>query len=153
MDQKEIERLARRFHDVYEQLAPQFGSKEQNKSAVAWSDLPSEKCRLMIVTVGVVMAELDTQRVDAQQIEFDRNHWQRKVGTLLALIDAHVRSQKKNGFDCQPLADDARKAVNTNWYTNSQGDPIADVAKMTVEKTIATALEAGIVSKPTNGAG
>ena len=144
MEQNETERVARRFHDIYEQLAPQFGWETQERSAVAWSELPAENRKLMIATVGIVLQELDQERMDAQQLEFDRNHWQRKVGVLLALIDKHGDEQ---------LAETARKAVNTNWHTGSQGEPVADIAKMTVDRTLQTAVEAGLVERVTNGAG
>lgn len=153
MEQKETERIARRFHEVYEQLAPQIGRKTQEASAVAWSDLPDENRKLMIMTVGVVMAELDTEKLDAQRLEFDRNHWQRKVGVLLALIEApygdvYVRQEAR-----EKMIESARKAVNTNWYTKSLDEPVADVARMTVEQTLQTAVDAGLVQRVTNGAG
>lgn len=153
MDQNETERVARRFHDIYEQLAPSFGWKTQEQSAVAWSELPDENRKLMIATVGVIMQELSQEKLDAQQLEFDRNHWQRKIGVLLRLTTDHAKTSSPSGQLCSDLHEAAVRAVNTNWYTGSQGDPIADIAQLTIEHTIKTAIAAGLVQRVTNGDG
>jgi hypothetical protein len=46
----EPERLAQAFHEAYEELAPQFGYKTREASAVPWADVPENNKRLMIVT-------------------------------------------------------------------------------------------------------
>lgn len=140
MDQNEIENIAKRFHETYERLAP------PEVVPVPWGELSPEVSRLLIMVMSVVMQDVTTAPVDAQQLEFDRNHWQRKVGVLLSLVG-------QSGDDA--LIESAYKTVNTNWYTKSQGDPIADIARRTVDQTIETAIAAGIVVpvKPANGAG
>ncbi|RLB68644.1 MAG: hypothetical protein DRH08_00290 [Deltaproteobacteria bacterium] len=140
MNQNKIEALAKRFHETYERLAP------PEVVPVPWSELSPESSRLLIMVIGIVMQDVTTETaeaIDAQRLEFDRNHWQRKVGILLSLIASH--SDDTVG-DCGGLHAAAVKAVNTNWFTQGVGDPIADIAQMTVSKTIVTAVEAGIVS-------
>jgi hypothetical protein len=140
---EEAERRARRFHEVYESVAPQFGVAAPVASC-EWDDLAIDERRALIATAAVLIREEKTVSDSAQQLEFDRNHWQRKVGVLLALIDRYAPGS--------PLQEAARNAVNTNWYTKSMGDPVADIAQLTTEKTIETAIAAGLVTKP-NGAG
>lgn len=41
------EKLARRFHELYEELAPQHGYKTRKESAVPWDDVPAQNKALM----------------------------------------------------------------------------------------------------------
>lgn len=52
------EQLARMFHETYERLAPQFGYKTRNESAVPFDDVPESNRKLMIATAAAVLAEL-----------------------------------------------------------------------------------------------
>ena len=141
MDQNEIDAFARRFHEVYERVAP------PEVIPVPWKDLSPEASRLLVIVIGIVMQDVTTTPINAQRLEFERNHWQRKVGVLLSLIAEH--SDDAVG-DCGGIHAAAVKAVNTNWFTQGVGDPIADIAQMTVDTTIETAIEAGIVSRTTD---
>ena len=49
--------LAIHFHDTYERLAPEYGYKTREESAVPWKDVPEANRRLMEATVRVVLAE------------------------------------------------------------------------------------------------
>ena len=40
--------LARQFHEIYERLAPNFGYKTREASAVPWENVPDNNKRLMI---------------------------------------------------------------------------------------------------------
>ena len=74
---------------------------------------------------------------DAQTLAFDRNSWQRAVGVLLTLIEAHGD---------HALVTAAVRIINTNPHTGSlSSEPRADIARMNVETTIAQAIAAGIV--------
>lgn len=42
------EELARRFHETYERLAPKFGYKTREESAVPWKDVPDKNKQLMV---------------------------------------------------------------------------------------------------------
>ena len=45
------EALAQEFHEVYEALAPDFGYRTREESAVPWDLVPDGNKRLMIATV------------------------------------------------------------------------------------------------------
>lgn len=45
------ERIAQRFHETYEGLAPSFGYETRRESAVAWDDVPDRNRRLMVTVV------------------------------------------------------------------------------------------------------
>lgn len=51
----EAEALARTFHERYEELAPAFGYKTRDASAVPWDDVPHENKLLMIETAKAVI--------------------------------------------------------------------------------------------------
>jgi hypothetical protein len=51
------EEVASRFHDAYEQLAPHFGYKTRDASAVPWGQVPEQNRALMIATVRNVLIE------------------------------------------------------------------------------------------------
>jgi len=42
------EKLAERFHTLYEKLAPKYGYKTRDESAVPWEDVPEKNKQLMI---------------------------------------------------------------------------------------------------------
>jgi hypothetical protein len=44
----DAEALARRFHEVYERLAPEFGYQTRQETAVPWGEVPERNKRLMI---------------------------------------------------------------------------------------------------------
>ena len=48
------ELLARRFHEAYERLAPDFGYKTREASAVPWDDVPEANKALMIATCEAI---------------------------------------------------------------------------------------------------
>lgn len=50
------ERLARRFHEVYEQLAPKHGWTTQEASRVPWDQVPAHNRALMMDTIGELLA-------------------------------------------------------------------------------------------------
>ncbi len=52
------ESLARLFHETYERLAPSFGYRTREASAVPWEDVPADNKALMIAVAGEVLAKL-----------------------------------------------------------------------------------------------
>lgn len=58
------ERLARRFHETYEQLAPQFGYATRRESAVPWEQVPEANRKLMTA----VCEEIKQEQPDWQPI-------------------------------------------------------------------------------------
>ncbi len=53
----EVEKIAKRFHEVYEELAPSRGWETQERSRVPWEDVPSENKKLMIDVVSQLLDE------------------------------------------------------------------------------------------------
>lgn len=53
------EELARIFHEAYERLAPDFGYKTREASAVPWEEVPEANRNLMIAVAGEVRAALE----------------------------------------------------------------------------------------------
>lgn len=51
-DERTTERIARRFHEEYEALAPAHEWATQEASAVPWDDLPDNQRRLMVNVVA-----------------------------------------------------------------------------------------------------
>jgi len=132
---QDAEDLARRFHEIYETLAPSFEWTTQERSRVPWNELPPENRKLMIAVCRIVIPELPSIRAP-QHVEAERNRWQGKVGVLLTLIEA---------LGSQALIDAAIRAVNTSPYTGHVDEPYADIASLTVQQTLLTACEAGLV--------
>lgn len=58
------ESLARRFHEVYEKLAPNFGYETKAESAKPWEDVPVNNRALMVATADVLLDEMEVERDD-----------------------------------------------------------------------------------------
>lgn len=54
---RDPEFTARRFHEVYEALAPTFGYETRTESKVEWADLPTDNRQLMIATCAFLIGE------------------------------------------------------------------------------------------------
>jgi hypothetical protein len=50
--------LAKRFHEIYENLAPNFHYETRKKSAVPWSEVPENNKSLMIATCAALLREV-----------------------------------------------------------------------------------------------
>jgi hypothetical protein len=50
-------RLARRFHELYEELAPVFGYETRHESAVPWDEVPQANRHLMVAVCAALIAE------------------------------------------------------------------------------------------------
>jgi hypothetical protein len=53
----DAEALAKRFHETYERLAPQYAYKTQVSSAVDWTEVPRNNKLLMIAVCAEILAE------------------------------------------------------------------------------------------------
>lgn len=51
----DAEDLAQRFHEAYERLAPDYGYRTREASAVPWKDVPAANQLLMIATAQAVL--------------------------------------------------------------------------------------------------
>jgi hypothetical protein len=62
-ERPDAEALARRFHETYERLAPEYGYRTREASAVPWDDVPEANKGLMIAVCGELLdAVRDTER-------------------------------------------------------------------------------------------
>lgn len=82
------DRLARRFHEVYEEAAPGFGWETQPRSRVPWAELPDENRRLMGYVAGRITEELRTHVVNEVREELRRVP--REVSERLAEIQSRA---------------------------------------------------------------
>jgi hypothetical protein len=74
------EELARRFHVVYEQLAPGFHYTTRPESAQPWDKVPEQNRRLMEATVrAVVRPELDALTAVAEVLQASIGRDQRAI--------------------------------------------------------------------------
>lgn len=77
MDPEEAERWARRFHELYEELAPGFGYATREESRKPWEEVPQKNRELMIAVargvVGEATAALEQER-DRLAKELERAH-------------------------------------------------------------------------------
>jgi hypothetical protein len=53
----DAEKIAQAFHEQYERLAPAFGYKTREASAVPWADVPDDNKHLMIEVVDTLLGE------------------------------------------------------------------------------------------------
>jgi hypothetical protein len=53
----QVESIARAFHDSYEKQADEHGWKPQDKTRVAWEDLPEQNRSLMIAVVRELLRD------------------------------------------------------------------------------------------------
>ena len=51
------ERIAKRFHEVYEMLSPDYGYETRRESAVKWEQVPANNRALMTATVKRLLDE------------------------------------------------------------------------------------------------
>jgi len=58
------ESLARRFHEVYERLAPNFGYETRSESAKPWNLIPPNNRALMVAVADVLLDEMEVERDD-----------------------------------------------------------------------------------------
>lgn len=63
------EALARRFHELYERLAPDHGYETRRESAVPWADVPAANRGLMIAVSAQLLADQAPQVHQALQAD------------------------------------------------------------------------------------
>jgi len=54
----EAEKLAKRFHETYERLAPRFGYVTREDSAVSWENVPEQNKNLMIAVCSELINKI-----------------------------------------------------------------------------------------------
>lgn len=165
-------KFAQRFHETVVSLAPSFDVKRQTP----WDRLPENRRKLHTAAARLVLREFVTlddralaylekmaQCPTGQDIEFDRNLWQRRLGVLLTLIQetaAHHRPRKTRGGTqsgdglviaaMNRLEERAYAAVNVNPFTGNEDGPWSSLSMKMVRHTLEAALQAGIVAPGDN---
>ena len=51
------ESMARKFHDLYEEMAPDYGYETRPESRKPWDEVPEKNRRLMIAVCGRILTE------------------------------------------------------------------------------------------------
>ena len=75
------EKLAQLFHETYERLAPEYGYKTREASAVSWGHVPEQNKKLMI---AVCRTLIDRETHDQSPTPQDVNDtWQMTTDGLL----------------------------------------------------------------------
>jgi hypothetical protein len=58
------EELARKFHETYERLAPQYGYETRKASAVLWENVPSNNKNFMIAVCAEILVKLAPKTIE-----------------------------------------------------------------------------------------
>jgi hypothetical protein len=67
-------KLAKRFHETYERLAPSMGYETREESAVPWEEVPENNKRLMIAVCEELLPSIpSTERVSISREELVQN--------------------------------------------------------------------------------
>ena len=64
------EELAKKFHEIYERLAPDFGYSTRKASAVPWEDVPEANKKLMIAVCSEIEIAA-TERAEAAELKLE----------------------------------------------------------------------------------
>lgn len=67
MKETDAETLAKRFHETYEKLAPKFGYKTREASAVPWEDVPKTNKELMIAVADEILEMEKTMKPNEEK--------------------------------------------------------------------------------------
>lgn len=60
----DVAEVARLFHEHYDRLAPDYGYKTREESAVPWSEVPEANKQLMKATVQAVFESLGMRSIN-----------------------------------------------------------------------------------------
>ena len=161
----DADKLAQKFHETYEALAPSFGYETREESRKTWEEVPEKNRNLMVAVCRVVLGELQkenaneairvyverTAKQDDQATAHDRNTWQRRLGALITLVETFCQDAKKgrrptvSEEEADWLLDAVYRVVNTSPTTGNIDDPYADIATLATRFTLEAAIEAGFV--------
>lgn len=120
----DAEALARRFHEAYERLAPEFGYKTREASAVPWAEVPEANKRLMIATCASILPDVSvstppsdpTREEYREAYETWRAEGQKMHAALLAIWHMAEKEDTAHltyGDDPQTVVDAVRSALST----------------------------------------
>ena len=112
-----VEAAARAFHENYERLAPDYGYKTREASAVAWEGVPEKNRSLMLATVAAVLplirsadgqkqAKRNTLSADAPQ----ENPYRDRIASARIPADRTMYQELAEAWDAGRSAERARLA-------------------------------------------
>jgi hypothetical protein len=58
IDGLNAEKLAEKFHTLYEGFAPEYGYKTRDESSVPWKDVPEQNKKLMIRVCKIILGSI-----------------------------------------------------------------------------------------------
>ena len=92
----DAEKIAQQFHEHYERLAPSFGYKTREESAVPWSDVPDRNKQLMIEVVDTLLVTGGI--VSASEHKHLRAEVMLAAGTLAKVREAWLEAAQSMGL-------------------------------------------------------
>lgn len=95
--------LARRFHTIYESLAPNFGYETRKESAKPWSQVPAQNQNLMIAVCEKIIAEYFAEAVPEPRPETPREPVM--MVDPLAPDEPHELSPDCRQYGCKPAGE------------------------------------------------
>jgi len=112
--------LAEKFHNLYEQLAPEHGYETRKESAVPWEKVPERNKSLMIDVCGHLLAELTARAETAE----------REAALWRPLTPAEAEKALDEA-EAVPMTDDEIAAIvkratdPADWLSNSEQAQLA----------------------------
>lgn len=114
------EEVAKSFHEAYERLAPSFGYKTRDESAVPWEQVPEQNKMLMIA----VAEEVSKGMITVQSLFDQLEEWGGAIATI-AVRDGEDRAIRAVvAVEGIPEAEDilaAVERVQTVWDAERDG--------------------------------
>lgn len=104
LTESEDEAVARAFHEAYERLAPQFGYRTREASAVPWEDVPQANRDLMVATVASVKHVILARHVRDTGCDGLREALRRLIDAI-ETTGLHEHDDGRGGVDlCIPIS-------------------------------------------------
>lgn len=139
--------LAQAFFDIRNRLARARARADASYRlpyTKSWPEMSADDQKLATSTMEVLYADHVAPGGRGQDLEFDRNRWQRMVGVLMTTVEQWAA--KEGSRSAADLISTLYRTVNANHFTGApEVDPYLDVAKLTVEQTLRSAVAAGLV--------
>jgi len=68
--------MAKLFHETYERLAPEFGYKTREASAVPWEDVPDNNKNLMVAVASEIVRKIKMEELGITEQDIAENQLQ-----------------------------------------------------------------------------
>ena len=93
MSELKPEDMAQLFHEAYERLAPSFGYKTRDASAVAWENVPANNKLLMIATCKEIMGKRNTSAIESAVLRRVADKLFSREGELMRSVHSLVTAE------------------------------------------------------------